>query len=322
MSIFKQLFNIRSASNEKQEGSSNLTPLGDGDMNDGGASGVKLLEIKSRKLTNQLFTGEYHTAFKGVGMVFKEIKQYSAGDDIRFIDWNVSARMGTTYSKVFEEERELLVFLVVDASASTLFGTGNQSKKEMITEIAAVLSFSAANNNDKTGLILCTDRVEKYIPPKKGKDHVLYMIRLLLGHQPKALKTDLSKALRYLNSNSKHKSIVFILSDFATDDYEHMLRISAKKHDVIGIRVYDKAETMLPKVGLMQVTDAETGETIWIDTHNVNARAEWQRQYDKITVTTQQYFKKAGADLLQIATGEDYAKVLQKFFIGRGGRKS
>ena len=313
MNIFKQLFNSKRHSDKKKEDSANFTALGDG----GEASAVRLLEIKSRKLTNQLFTGEYHSAFKGVGMVFKEIKQYSAGDDIRFIDWNVSARMGNTYSKVFEEERELSVFLVVDASASTLFGTGNQTKKEMITEIAAVLSFSAANNNDKTGLILCTDTVEKYIPPKKGKDHVLYMMRLLLGHQPKALKTDLSKALRYLNSNSKHKSIVFILSDFVTDDYEQILRISAKKHDVIGIRVYDKAETMLPKVGLMQVTDAETGATLWIDTHDALARAEWQRQHDKIAVTTQQYFKKAGADLLQIATGEDYVKVLQQFFIGR-----
>ena len=314
MNIFKQFVTLLNSSQSEEE-SKNITPLGDG------GDGVRLLELKSRKLTNQLFTGEYHTAFKGVGMVFKEIKQYSAGDDIRFIDWNVSARMGNTYSKVFEEERELAVFLLVDASASTLFGTGDQSKKEMITEIAAVLSFSAANNNDKTGLLLCTDTVEKYIPPKKGKDHVLFMLQLLTGHQPKALKTDLSKALRYLNSNSKHKSIVFIISDFAADEYEHTLRISAKKHDVIGIRVYDKAETMLPKVGLMQVVDAETGDTIWIDTNDANARAEWQRQHDKIMVTTQQYFKKAGADLLQIATGEDYVKVLQQFFKGRGVRK-
>ena len=313
MSFFKQLFTKKESSQHAEE-SSNLTPLGDG-------GGVRLLEIKSRKLTNQLFTGEYHTAFKGVGMVFKEIKQYSAGDDIRFIDWNVSARLGSTYSKVFEEERELSVFIIVDASASTLFGTGNQSKKEMITEIAAVLSFSAANNNDKIGLILCTDTVEKYIPPKKGKAHVLYMMRMLLSHVPKTKNTDLSKALHYLNNNSRHRSIVFVLSDFATNDYDRILRTSAKKHDVIGIRVYDKTETTLPKVGLMQVVDAETGDTIWIDTNDNNARAEWQRQHDKITVTTQEHFKKAGADLLQIATGEDYVKVLQKFFISRSSRK-
>ena len=317
MSFFKHLF-------KKNEQSANLTPSGDGGRKEDstnfaplGDGGVRHLEIKSKKLSNHLFTGEYHTAFKGVGMIFKEVKEYAAGDDIRFIDWNVSARMGTAYSKVFEEERELSVYILVDASASNLFGSGNQSKQELITEITALLAFSAANNNDKVGLLLCTDTVEKYIPPKKGREHILYMMKTLLSYKPKALKTDLSKALQYLNNNSQHKSIVFVLSDFVDRDYEQVLRITAKKHDLIGIKVYDKAEISLPKVGIVQVTDAETGETVWLDSENIPTRAAWKEQHIRTIIETEQYFKKASADLLQIATGEDYVKVLQQFFIKR-----
>ena len=278
---------------------------------------VRELEIKSKKLTNHLFTGEYHTAFKGRGMAFKEVKEYSAGDDIRFIDWNVSARMNGTYSKVFEEERELSVFLLVDASASNLFGTQLQNKKELITEICAVLAFSALSNNDKTGLIFFTDTVEKYIPSSKGREHVLYMVRELLTFQPKAKQTNIIKALQYLNSITRHKSIVFILSDFADEGYSEALRVAAKKHDVIGVQVFDKNDNTLPDIGLVQMQDAETGKNIWLDTSDSRMKFYYQQQFEKIQSDARQVFRTAGADLLQIATGQDYVKILQQFFIKR-----
>lgn len=280
-------------------------------------SRVRQLEIKSRRITNHIFRGEYHSAFRGVGMVFKEVKEYSEGDDIRFIDWNVSARMGTTYSKVFEEERELSVYILLDVSASNLFGSGTQSKKELIIEIAATLSFSAANNNDKTGLLLFSDTVEKYIPPKKGKSQVLYILRVLLGFKPKSNKTDIGKALHYLNNNSRHKSIVFLISDFIGVEYEQTLRITAQKHDLIGIQVYDKAESELPKIGMLQVVDAESGLNVWLDSTNIETRNSWQQQHFKVIEDNKATFKKAGAELLQIATGEDYVKALQQFFSKR-----
>ena len=227
---------------------------------------VRELEIKSKRLTNHLFTGEYHTAFKGRGMAFKEVREYQPGDDIRFIEWNVSARMNNTFSKLFEEERELAVYLLADVSASSLFGTFRQSKKDLITEMCAVLAFSAISNNDKAGLVLFSDKVEKYIPAKKGKDHILYMVRELLTFNPASTQTNIVKALQYLNSVTKHKSIVFILSDFADAGYKDALRAAAKRHDVIGVQVYDRRDEQLPNVGLMQVVDAETGRTVWLDT--------------------------------------------------------
>ncbi|OIR08256.1 hypothetical protein GALL_94240 [mine drainage metagenome] len=278
---------------------------------------VRELEIKSKKLTNHLFTGEYHTAFKGQGMAFKEVKEYSAGDDIRFIDWNVSARMNGTYSKVFEEERELSVFLLVDASASNLFGTHLQNKKELITEICAVLAFSALSNNDKTGLIFFTDTVEKYIPSSKGRDHVLYMVRELLTFEAKAKQTNIVKALQFLNNITRHKSIVFVLSDFADEGYHEALRVAAKKHDVIGIQVFDKNDFKLPDIGLIQVQDAETGKSVWLDSSDVTTKFYYQQQFAKIENDAKNVFRTAGADLLQIATGEDYVKILQQFFIKR-----
>jgi uncharacterized protein (DUF58 family) len=278
---------------------------------------VKELEIKSKKLTNHLFSGEYHSAFKGQGMVFKEVKEYSAGDDIRFIDWNVSARMNGTYSKVFEEERELSVFLLVDASASSSFGTNRQNKKELMTEICAVLAFSALKNNDKTGLIFFTDTVEKYVPSSKGREHVLYMVRELLTFKPKAPKTNIVKALNFLNSITRHKSIVFLLSDFADEGYQEALRIAARKHDVIGIRVFDKNDIDLPDIGLVQVQDAETGEKIWLDTHDATVKYYYHQQFDKIQGQAKTTFQTAGADLLEIPTGADYVKILQQFFIKR-----
>jgi uncharacterized protein (DUF58 family) len=278
---------------------------------------VRELEIKSKKLTNHLFTGEYHSAFKGRGMSFKEVKEYSAGDDPRFIDWNVSARMSSTYSKIFEEERELSVFLLVDASASSLFGTNLQNKKELITEICAVLAFSALNNNDKVGLIFFSDKVEKYIPSTKGREHVLYMVRELLTFQPQRKQTDIVKALQFLNGITRHKSIVFVLSDFADAGYHNALKVAAKKHDVIGVQVYDKVDAKLPDIGLIQVEDMETGKTVWLDTSDPMSKFAYNNQFLQIQQDAKETFKLAGADLMQIATGEDYVKALQQFFIRR-----
>ncbi|MEX6685882.1 DUF58 domain-containing protein [Danxiaibacter flavus] len=278
---------------------------------------VRELEIKSKRLTNHLFTGEYHTAFKGRGMAFKEVREYQAGDDVRFIEWNVSARMGHTYSKLFEEERELSVYLLVDMSASSLFGTFRQTKKDLITEICAVLAFSAISNNDKAGLIFFSEKVEKYIPAKKGRDHVLYMVRELLSFKPHSAQTDIVKALQFLNNTSRHKSIVFILSDFADAGYREILRVAAKRHDVIGVQVYDKRDQELPQVGLIQVKDAETGKTKWLNTNDTYTRHLYNQQFHKILDDAKTTFRSAGADLIQVATGQDYVKALQEFFIRR-----
>ncbi len=278
---------------------------------------VRELEIKSKRLTNHLFTGEYHTAFKGRGMAFKEVREYQAGDDVRFIEWNVSARMGHTYSKLFEEERELSVYLLVDMSASSLFGTFRQTKKDLITEICAVLAFSAISNNDKAGLIFFSDKVEKYVPAKKGRDHVLYMVRELLSFTPHSAQTDIIKALQFLNNTSRHKSIVFILSDFADAGYREILRVAAKRHDVIGVQVYDKRDQDLPPVGIIQVKDAETGKTKWLNTNDTYTRHLYNQQFHKILDDAKSTFRSAGADLIQVATGQDYVKALQEFFIRR-----
>lgn len=282
---------------------------------------VRALEIKSKRLTNRLFTGEYHSAFKGKGMLFKEVREYTHGDDIRFIDWNVSARMGHSYSKVFEEERELSVFFLVDYSASSLFGTIEQSKKELIIEICAVLAFSALTNNDKIGLIFFTNQVEKYIPLAKGRNHVLYTIREMLSFQPKHKETDLVKGLQFLNRISKHKSIVFILSDFADAGYHEALRLAAKRHDVVGIQVYDAKDAELPKFpggGLIHLQDPETGETVWLDNGDPATRQRYHHQFSRILHDARQTFRNAGADLMQVATGQDYVKALQQFFTRRG----
>ena len=238
---------------------------------------VRLLEIKSKKLTTDLFTGEYHSAFKGRGMSFKEVREYAAGDDIRFIDWNVSARFGHPFSKVFEEERELTVMLLVDISGSSLFGTVYARKRDIITEIAAVISFSAVNNGDKIGVIFYSDKVEAYIPPKKGKQHALYIVRSLLSKEPKGKGTQVSTALRFFNNSTRQKSIAFILSDFLDANYEQALRVAGKKHDVIGIKLYDKMDMELPDAGLLQVQDAESGDTKWVDSSNGFVRERYQQ---------------------------------------------
>ena len=278
---------------------------------------VRELEIKSKKLTSDLFTGEYHSAFKGKGMSFKEVREYSAGDDIRFIDWNVSARFGHPFSKIFEEERELTVMLLVDISASSLFGTVHARKKDVITEIAAVLSFSAVNNGDKIGVIFYSDRVEGYIPPKKGKEHALFIVRHLLSREPKGKGTAVNTALRYFNNVTRQKSIAFILSDFLDANYEDSLRIAGKKHDVVGIKLYDQMDMKLPDAGLIQVQDAENNTTKWVDSSNNFVRYNYEQEFFRVTDYSTQTFKKAGCDLLHIRTDEDYVRILQRFFLSR-----
>lgn len=278
---------------------------------------VRELEIKSKKLTTDLFTGEYHSAFKGRGMSFKEVREYAAGDDIRFIDWNVSARFGHPFSKVFEEERELTVMLLIDVSGSSLFGTVNSRKRDMATEIAAVLAFSAVNNGDKVGAILYSHKVEKYIPPRKGKQHVLFLVRQLLSIESEGKGTYLGPALKLFQNTTRQRSIAFILSDFIDANYSDTLRVSANKHDVVGIKLYDKMDRFLPKVGLLRVEDAETGEQKWIDTNSELVRHEYEREFFRITDYCNEVFKKSAASLLHIRTDEDYVKVLQHFFISR-----
>jgi uncharacterized protein (DUF58 family) len=278
---------------------------------------VRELEIKSKKLTSDLFTGEYHSAFKGKGMSFKEVREYTAGDDIRFIDWNVSARFGHPFSKVFEEERELTVMLLVDISNSSLFGTKHITKRGLITELGAVLSFSAINNADKVGVIFYSDVIERYIPPKKGKQHALFTVRELLTMEPKGKGTALSKALRYFNNSTKQKSIAFVLSDFIDAGYEDALRIAGKKHDIIGIKLYDLMDMQLPQAGLLQVQDAESGQTKWVDSSDAFVRHSYEQEFFRLTEYATQTFKKAGCDLLHVQTGDDYVRVLQRFFLSR-----
>jgi uncharacterized protein (DUF58 family) len=278
---------------------------------------VRELEIKSKKLTTNLFTGEYHSAFKGKGMSFKEVREYAAGDDIRFIDWNVSARLGHPYSKLFEEERELTVMLLIDISNSSLFGTVHARKRDIITEIAAVLSFSAVNNGDKVGVIFYSDKVEAYVPPKKGKQHALYIVRQLLSKEAKGQGTASKEALRYFNNVTRQQSIAFVLSDFIDANYEDALRVAGKKHDVIGIKIYDKMDMELPEAGLIQVADAETKKTKWVDSGDAFVRHSYMQEFFRVTEYSTQVFKKAGCDLLHVRTGDDYVRVLQRFFLSR-----
>jgi uncharacterized protein (DUF58 family) len=278
---------------------------------------VKELEIKSKKITQHLFTGEYHSAFKGRGMSFREVREYAAGDDIRFIDWNVSARLSHPFTKLFEEERELTVMLLIDVSASSLFGTVHARKKDIVTEIAAVLAFSAVSNNDKVGVIFFSDKVEKYIPPKKSKQHALYIVRELLTAEPKNKGTNIAEAMRFLNNSAREKSITFLLSDFLDPNFADILKVAGKRHDLTGIKVYDKMEVELPDVGLIQVNDAENGKTQWLDTSDSLLRNNYQKKFFQHTDWCKNAFLRAGSDLLHVRTDEDYVKILQKFFIGR-----
>jgi uncharacterized protein (DUF58 family) len=278
---------------------------------------VRELDIKSKRLTRHLFTGEYHSAFKGRGMSFREVREYAPGDDIRFIDWNVSARFNHPFSKLFEEERELTVLLLVDVSASSLFGTVHARKKDLITEVCAVLAFSAINNQDKVGVVFFSDRVEAYIPPKKGRDHVLFIVRQLLTIEPKNRGTNLSEAIRFFNHSARQKAIVFLLSDFLDANFNDALKVAGKKHDLIGIKVYDRMDMQLPKMGMIEAEDSETGGRYWVDTDDYLVRTNYQQYFFEQTEQCKSIFQKAGCDLLHLRTDEDYVKILQRFFVGR-----
>ncbi len=278
---------------------------------------VKELEIISKKITTQLFTGEYHSAFKGKGMRFREVREYYHGDDVRFIDWNVSARYAHPFTKVFEEERELTVILLVDVSASALFGTVHQRKRDLITEIGAVLTFSAINNNDKVGIIFFSDKIEKYIPAKKGKEHALFIVRELLTATPKRTGTNISEALKFFQRSNNQKSIAFILSDFIDENYEHRLRVMGKRHDVIGLKVYDKMDSQLPDIGMVKVQDFETQKSEWLNTSDAMVRHNYHQNFIEQSAACKNVFKKSGADLLHVRTDEDYVKILKQFFLRR-----
>lgn len=278
---------------------------------------VKELEIKSKKITTHLFTGEYHTAFKGKGMRFREVREYAAGDDVRFIDWNVSARFGHPFTKVFEEERELKVMLLVDTSASNMFGTVMRRKKDLINELCAVLAFSAINNNDKVGAIFFSDKVERFIAPGKGRQHALLIVRQLLTEQANGHQTSLADAMKHLNNATRQKSIVFVASDFIDDDFNNDLKVISSRHDVIGLRVYDKMDMSLPDAGLLPLQDAETGKVKWVDSSSALVRYQYQQQFLEQSEKCKSWFRSAGAELLHIRTDDDYVKILQQFFIRR-----
>ncbi len=279
---------------------------------------VRKIEIKTRRLSDHIFGGEYHSTFKGRGMTFSEVRQYQFGDDVRSIDWNVTARYNEPYVKVFEEERELTMMLMVDVSGSELFGTSNQFKKEIVTEISATLAFSALQNNDKVGLVLFSDEIELFIPPKKGKTHVLRIIRELLEFKPKSNKTDLAAALKFLTNVMKKKAIVFVLSDFIDDDYQQTIRITGKKHDVTGIRVYDEREESIPNLGMVQMQDAETGEIRLINTQSKAVRTAYGKFHKERVNYFEDVFTKSGCGVLSCRVDESYVKKLLGYFKRRG----
>jgi uncharacterized protein (DUF58 family) len=279
---------------------------------------VRKIEIKTKGLSKHIFSGEYHSAFKGRGMSFSEVRNYVYGDDVRNIDWNVTARTNETAVKIFEEERELTVMLLIDVSASALYGTNGQFKSEMITEIAAVIAFSATTNNDKVGAILFSDKIEKYLPPKKGKTTILRIIRELISHETDNTGTDLKLALEYLTNIQKKRAIVFCLSDYITSGYETALNIASRKHDIVGIHIYDKSERQLPNAGLIRMKDAETGSERTIDTSVRKVRENYAEWFANHEDTFKNSFYKSGSDVLSIQTDEDYVKSLLKFFKKRG----
>jgi uncharacterized protein (DUF58 family) len=276
---------------------------------------VRKIEIKTRRLSDHIFGGEYHSTFKGRGMTFSEVRQYQFGDDVRNIDWNVTARYNEPYIKVFEEERELTMMLMVDISGSELFGTDQQFKNEIVTEIAATLAFSATQNNDKIGLILFSDAIELYIPPKKGRSHVLRIIRELIEFKPKSKLTDISVALKFLSNVMKKKTIVFVLSDFITDDdYKQNLKISAGRHDITGIRVYDKREEEIPNLGMVQMQDEESGELVLVNTASKSVRKNYSTYYSEKVGFFKETFTKSGSGTIDCRVDESYVKKLLGYF--------
>ena len=279
---------------------------------------VRQIEIKTRGLSNNIFAGQYHSAFKGKGMSFSEVREYQYGDDVRDIDWNVTARQNKPYIKVFEEERELTVMLLIDVSNSLDFGSVKQMKKDMVTEIAATLAFSAIQNNDKIGVIFFSDKIEKFIPPKKGRKHILYIIRELLDFKPESKRTDIKMAVEYLTNVIKKRCVTFMLSDFIDDnDYRNALTIANRKHDIVAIQVYDRRLAELPDVGLMKVRDAETGHEQWIDTSSAKLRNAHHAWWKERQVRLAETFTKSNVDSVSVRTDQDYVKSLLNLFAKR-----
>ena len=283
---------------------------------------VRRIEIKTRGLSNQIFSGEYHSAFKGRGMAFSEVREYQVGDEIRTIDWNVTARFGHPYVKIFEEERELTTMLLIDVSGSQHFGTKNDLKSNIAVEIAAILAFSAIQNNDKVGVILFSDKVEKFIPPKKGRKHILMIIKELLAFEPESKKTDIKQALEYFNNVIKKRSTAFVISDFYTqNDFLNALRIANKKHDVIGIQLIDKAEEEMPDAGYLPLQDEETGEVRWVNTSSKKVRTQFKANVIKHQSNLVEIFRKSGVDYAKVETHKDYIKPLMNLFKRRELRR-
>jgi uncharacterized protein (DUF58 family) len=275
---------------------------------------VRLVELKTRGLSDHIFSGEYHSAFKGRGMTFSEVREYSHGDEVRTVDWNVTARFGHPFVKVFEEERELTVMLIADLSGSGEFGTENQLKRDLITEVCATIAFSAIQNNDKTGLLLFTDRVEKFIPPKKGRSHTLRIIRELIEFKPQHKGTDVAGSLKFLNNVIKKRSIAFLISDLMDQGYDDALKIANRKHDLVVLRTSDPREQELPNVGLVQFTDPESGDTRWVDTGNKRIRAFYRAEALKHQARTRDILRRAGVDSAVIGTREGYVRPLMNLF--------
>lgn len=282
---------------------------------------VRKIEIKSRGLTNQIFSGEYHSAFKGRGMTFSEVREYQYGDDIRNIDWNVTARFNHPYIKIFDEERELTVMLMIDVSGSNEYGTRKQLKEDMMTEIAALIAFSAIHNNDKVGVIFFSDRIEKFIPPQKGLTHILRIIRELIDFKPVSQKTSISEGLRFLTNAMKKRCTAFILSDFIDTGFEDAMKIAGNKHDLVALQVYDLTEQRLPDIGLAQVYSKELGQSVWIDTSNKNIQDEFMRKAKARFASIETTFKKSGVDFTRIHTSQDYVQPLLTLFKSREARR-
>ncbi len=282
---------------------------------------VRKIEIKTRGMSNHLFSGEYHSAFKGRGMAFSEVREYQVGDEIRTIDWNVTARFNHPYVKVFDEERELTVMLLMDVSGSKLFGTQKQLKQDLATEICAVLAFSAIQNNDKVGVIFFSDKIEKFIPPKKGRSHILMIIRELIDFQPENKGTDLAQALKYFTSVIKKRCTAFVISDFISPKFEDELKIANKKHDIISVRLYDKHEEEFPNLGLIPVKDEETGEISWVNTADTEVRKAFKVEALKRNGMLKETFKRAGVDAAEIGTHESYVKPLMTLFKKRESKR-
>ena len=279
---------------------------------------VRQVEIKTRGLSQNIFAGQYHTAFKGRGMAFSEVREYQPGDDVRSIDWNVTARFNRPYIKIFEEERELTVMLLIDVSGSGVFGTEGNTKRQVITEIAATLAFSAIQNNDKIGVIFFSDQIEKFIAPQKGKKHILYIIRELLEFKPESSKTDVGCVLQYFTNVIKKRCTAFLISDFIAPEFEKALMIASKKHDLVALQVYDAKDTFLPDVGLLKVQDSESGRVMYVDTSSESVRKLYSDKWQQRQSTIKRSFSKTGVDMVSVSTSEDYVKALIALFRMRG----